>query len=83
FSQRDPSLEYALATAHDQRLGIVAIKGLDSGHLDPSRAIEFVLRHPFIDSLILGTIDKEHLRAAAAAAEKIVPAPLPAHRYPR
>jgi aryl-alcohol dehydrogenase-like predicted oxidoreductase len=78
FSRRDPSLEHALATAHDQSLGIVAIKGLYSGHLEASGAIEFVLRHPFVDSLVLGTINKEHLRAAVALADNIVSAPPPA-----
>jgi hypothetical protein len=68
-------LEPALANAHDQGLGIVAIKGLFSGHLEPSSAIEFVLRRRFVDSLILGTVDKDHLREAVATAEKVLAAP--------
>lgn len=75
FNSRDPGLEPALANAHDQGLGIVAIKGLFSGHLEPSSAIEFVLRQRFVDSLILGTVDKDHLREAVATAEKVLAAP--------
>jgi aryl-alcohol dehydrogenase-like predicted oxidoreductase len=71
FSERDPGLADALAAAHAQDLGIIAIKGLFSGHLAPSPAIEFVLRHPFVDALILGTINKEHLREAAAVAARV------------
>jgi aryl-alcohol dehydrogenase-like predicted oxidoreductase len=70
FSERDPSLANAFAAAHEQDLGIIAIKGLFSGHLAPSPAIEFVLRQPFVDALILGTINKEHLREAAETAAR-------------
>jgi aryl-alcohol dehydrogenase-like predicted oxidoreductase len=71
FSERDPALASALAAARDQGLGTIAIKGLFSGHLEASAAIAFVLRQPFIDSLILGTINVEHLRDAVAMAEKV------------
>jgi aryl-alcohol dehydrogenase-like predicted oxidoreductase len=69
FSEHDPSLEPALARAHAQGNGILAIKGLGSGRLEPAGAIEFVMRHGFVDVLIVGTISKQHLRAAVAAAE--------------
>jgi aryl-alcohol dehydrogenase-like predicted oxidoreductase len=71
FSQKNPSLTQALGKAHQAGLGVIAIKGLASGYLEPSQAIEFVLRQPFIDGLILGTIDPAHLREAVAIAEKI------------
>lgn len=71
FSQKDPSLAEALRKAHEAGLGILAIKGLFSGHLEARPAIEFVLRQPFIDALILGTIDPTHLREAVLIAEKI------------
>ena len=75
FNQREPYLEHALTKAHDQKLGIIAIKGLSSGHLEASAAIQFVLRQPFIDSLVLGTTNKKHLREAVAAAAKAVTEP--------
>jgi aryl-alcohol dehydrogenase-like predicted oxidoreductase len=71
FSARDRSLEPALARAHDQGVGTLAIKGLFSGHLEPAGAIQFVVRRSFVDSLIVGTINKEHLRNAVAAAETL------------
>lgn len=64
FSQKDPSLAEALQKAHAAGLGVLAIKGLFSGRLRARPAIEYVLRQPFIDALILGTIDPAHLREA-------------------
>jgi aryl-alcohol dehydrogenase-like predicted oxidoreductase len=69
FSQKDPSLAEALGKAHDLGLGMLAIKSLSSGHLEARPAIEFVLRKPFIDTLILGTIDPMHLREAVEVAD--------------
>jgi aryl-alcohol dehydrogenase-like predicted oxidoreductase len=71
FSQSDQALAAALAEAHAAGLGVVAIKGLASGHLPAPAAIEFVLKQSFIDALIVGTIDPEHLREAVAVADKI------------
>lgn len=69
FSQKDPSLAGVLKKAHEAGLGVLAIKGLFSGHLEARPAIEFVLRQPFIDTLILGTNDPAHLREAVSIAE--------------
>jgi len=66
FNQRERYLEHALTKAHDQKLGIIAIKRLSSGHLEASAAIQFALRQPLVDSLVIGTTDKKHLREAAA-----------------
>lgn len=71
FSQKDTSLAEALKKAHEAGLGVLAIKGLFSGHLEARPAIEFVLRQPFIDALILGTIDPAHLSEAVSIAEEI------------
>ena len=69
FSEREPALADALQKAHDASLGVLAIKGLFSGHLEARPAIEFVLRQPFIDALIVGTIDPAHLSEAVVAAD--------------
>lgn len=71
FSQKDPSLAEALAEVQDRGLGVLAIKGLFSGHLEAGPAIEFVLRQPFIDALVLGTIVPTHLAEAAAMAQRL------------
>jgi len=72
FSQKDPSLADALKQARTNGIGVLAIKGLYSGHLDPQAAIEFVLEHSFIDALILGTINPLHLRDAVVTAERVL-----------
>jgi aryl-alcohol dehydrogenase-like predicted oxidoreductase len=71
FSQKEPSLAEALAEVQDRGLGVLAIKGLFSGHLEAGPAIEFVLSHPFIDALVLGTLDPAHLAEAAAVAQRV------------
>jgi hypothetical protein len=71
FSQKESSLAEALATVHGRGLGVLAIKGLFSGHLEAGPAIEFVLRQPFIDALVVGTIDPAHLTEAVALAERV------------
>jgi aryl-alcohol dehydrogenase-like predicted oxidoreductase len=68
FSEKETSLSEALKKAHDQGLGVLAIKGLYSGHLEAPWAIEFVLKQPFIDALILGTISIAHLKEAVTVA---------------
>jgi aryl-alcohol dehydrogenase-like predicted oxidoreductase len=69
FNESETSLADALEKAHDAGLGVLAIKGLFSGHLEARAAIEFVLRQPFIDALIVGTINPAHLREAVKVAE--------------
>lgn len=71
FSERESSLAQALQKAHDAGLGVLAIKGLFSGHLEARAAIEFVLCQPFIDALIVGTINPTHLREAVAVADSL------------
>lgn len=71
FSQTDAALRSALEKAHAAGLGVLAIKGLASGSLAPESAIDFVLRQPFIESLVLGTITPKHLLQAVEVAEKI------------
>ncbi|HWP24267.1 MAG TPA: aldo/keto reductase [Candidatus Binatia bacterium] len=71
FNQKEEGLAEALAAAQNGGLGVLAIKGLFSGHLEARPAVEFVLRQPFIDALVVGTIDPAHLREAVAAAEAV------------
>jgi len=71
FSQKESVLADALAQAHDQGLGVLAIKGLFSGHLEARPAIGFVLNQPFIDALVIGTLNPAHLEAATKVAEEM------------
>jgi aryl-alcohol dehydrogenase-like predicted oxidoreductase len=70
FNQKDPSLAHALTGAHQAGLGVLAIKGLFSGHLEAGPAVDFVLQQPFIDSLIVGTVNPAHLREAVAITDQ-------------
>lgn len=71
FSQKETALADALAEAHDSGLGVLAIKGLFSGHLAARPAIEFVLNQPFIDALVVGTLNPAHLEAAVEISESL------------
>ena len=71
FSEREQSLAQALVKAGGQGVGILAIKGLFSGHLEAAAAIRFVLCQPVIDSLIVGTLDPVHLREAVTTVDQL------------
>jgi aryl-alcohol dehydrogenase-like predicted oxidoreductase len=71
FSQKESGLAAALGSAHDRGVGVLAIKGLFSGHLEARDAIESVMRHEFIDALIVGTINPAHLADAVTVAEEV------------
>jgi len=75
FSLTNQALGPALAEAHHAGLGVIAIKGLQSGLLagKVEEAVQFVLNRPFIDSLVIGTINREHLEIDVRPGE-----PLPA-----
>jgi aryl-alcohol dehydrogenase-like predicted oxidoreductase len=73
FSQKETELDTALAEAHARGLGILAIKGLFSGHLEVRPAIEFVVSQPFIDALVIGTLNPAHLKAAVEITEGCCP----------
>lgn len=71
FSQKETALTEALATVHSQGLGVLAIKGLFSGQLEARPAIEFVLNQPFLDALVIGTLNPAHLKAAVEIAKDL------------
>jgi len=53
--------------AHELGKGIFIKKAFASGHLVPG-AIEFILKQPGISSVVLGTINPEHLRSNVTVA---------------
>ncbi|MCE9582287.1 MAG: aldo/keto reductase [Planctomycetes bacterium] len=68
FSQAKPELGPALQSAHDAGIGILAIKTVEQGKAaDPNAAVSFVAGRPFVDALVLGTLNPWHLTAAVAA----------------
>jgi aryl-alcohol dehydrogenase-like predicted oxidoreductase len=79
LSSAAPELEPALRAAHEAGAHCMAIKSLASGHLaetqDPAVAVErslkFVLQREFIDTVVLGTTNPEHLSAAMSVARRL------------
>ena len=57
--------EYPLIVAAQQKnKGVLVKKSLASGHLaDPKAALQFVLKEPGVSSVVVGTINCEHLEA--------------------
>ena len=58
-----------IARAHELNKGVVIKKGLQSGHADKSaggggveKAFEHIFKHPGVSSVIVGTINPQHLK---------------------
>ncbi len=64
----DPSHALAIAEAAQRGVGVVVKKGLASGRLPAAGAIDFVLRTAGVDSLVVGGLNIDHLRANIAIA---------------
>jgi len=62
FNAEDTSHQQVMQKAHQRGIGVVVKKGLASGHLPAKEAIPFVLRQPFVDSLIVGGLNLSHMR---------------------
>lgn len=56
----DVSHAEILATAHERGTWVLVKKGLSSGRLPPTQAIEFVLRQPAVTSLVVGGLSLDH-----------------------
>ena len=70
FHIEDPSHEEVIGEAHNRGIGVVVKKGLASGQLPAAEAIGFVLAHPGVSSLIVGSLDALHLAENAEAAKR-------------
>lgn len=74
YSAAYPDLAEALRAAHAAGLGVMAIKGLGSGHLaqgDPQsvpRSLGHVFSRDFLDCLVVGTLSISHLAQAVELA---------------
>ncbi|MHC4218636.1 MAG: aldo/keto reductase [Planctomycetota bacterium] len=65
----DPSCAPVITEAAAADVGVVVKKGLASGRLEPSDAVQFVLETPGVGSLVVGTLNIDHLRENVLAAE--------------
>ncbi len=67
------------ARAHELNKGVVIKKGLQSGHADKAaggsgveQAFEYIFSHAGITSMIVGTINPDHLRENVAVTERVI-----------
>lgn len=59
----------AAQAAHQRGVGVLVKKALQSGHADaPGEAISYALGVPGVSSVVVGTLNPEHLRSNAEAA---------------
>lgn len=62
-----------IARAHELNKGVVIKKGLQSGHADDvEKAFEHVFSHAGVSSMIVGTINPEHLRLNVAITNQVI-----------
>lgn len=68
-----------IARAHELNKGVVIKKGLQSGHADKSaggagveRAFEYIFSHAGVSSMIVGTINPNHLRDNVAVTNRVI-----------
>jgi aryl-alcohol dehydrogenase-like predicted oxidoreductase len=65
YTAEKPVLNYCAA----HRKGVLIKKAFASGHInDPATSLRFVLDHPGVTSVIVGTINPDHLRANVVSA---------------
>jgi aryl-alcohol dehydrogenase-like predicted oxidoreductase len=65
----DRSAADVISQASAADVGVVVKKGLAAGHLDPSEAVRFVLGTPGVGSLVVGSLNIDHLRDNVRLAE--------------
>ena len=63
--------EAVMAQAASAGVGVVVKKGLGSGRLVPAEAVRFVLDNPAVGSLLIGSLDLEHMRHNMAVAQQV------------
>ncbi len=71
YHLRDRSHEEVLQAARSRGVGVVIKKALASGVLDSEAALRFVLEHPAVDSVVVGSLNREHMAANVAIAEAV------------
>lgn len=71
LNANDRSHEDVIAEAAQKGVGVIVKKGLASGHLDAAQAIGYVLGHPGVSSLLVGSLSLEHMAANVAAADAV------------
>ncbi len=71
YHLEDRSLEPIMAQAADQSISVIVKKGLASGRLPAAEAVRFVLTNPAVASLIVGSLEVEHIAANCRVASEV------------
>lgn len=77
YSVSAPGLAGVMSEAANDGRMVVVKKGLQSGHLEARSAIRFVLENRDVTSLLIGSLNLEHIREAVAAAAEVRKAEVP------
>ena len=76
YNYENRAMEDVIRTAADEGVGVLVKKGLGSGHLDPARALTFLLRDApvkdTISSIIIGSGSLQRMRENVALAEELL-----------
>ncbi len=67
FNARNTEHRPILELARKMERGVVVKKGLASGRLAPRRAIQFLAADPYVDTLLIGSLNPQHLAEDIAA----------------
>ncbi len=62
YNLTDRQLEPVIAQAAGAEVGVICKKGLASGHLDPAESVRFVLANSGVTSLVVGSLNPDHLQ---------------------
>ncbi len=71
YNAVDLSHEPVIAEAARRGTGIFVKKGLASGHLPAAKAIEHVLKNPGVTTLVIGTLNEDHIDANVRTARTV------------
>ena len=67
YSPAAPELATTIAMAHQLGVGVIVKKALASGRLPATEALRFVFDQPGVNSVVIGTLNAEHMQANIAA----------------
>ena len=69
YHMADQSSEPAITAAQLAGKGVVVKKALASGHLPAAEGLRFVLGHPGVSTVVIGTLNADHLRSNLEVAQ--------------
>ncbi|MCA9038320.1 MAG: aldo/keto reductase [Planctomycetaceae bacterium] len=71
YHLEDRSHEPVIKEASKRSLPVVIKKGLSAGHLGPPEAIRFLFSNPYVSSLVVGSLNLEHLKQNLTLARQL------------